>query len=283
MLPSRKLRVPSLNIVFETVAPRRAGSVSRHLRSLPVSIALHALIIGAALAQFLATVEFPRESPRSIAAYYLTAEPPPPPPPPPPPAAARGATTPTRVTQPTEIVAPTVIPETIPVVTPEPEPAGVVEGISDGIADGVVGGDPNGVAGGVIGGQIGGVIGGILTEKPLPPPDTVIIERDEPLPMTAMSQVYPVYPEDARLKGWEDTMLIRYTIAKDGRVRLVEVLRPPKQKVFEHATLRAVRTWRFRPLLVDGKPKEVIHELTVNFELDWLRARRAAAAAAAKR
>jgi protein TonB len=242
-----------------------------------VSIAAHAIVIGAIGAKMLITVEFPTDMPKISVPYQLTEAPPPPPPPPPPPAAAK-AVPQTAQVQPIQLpvnVAPTIIPETIPIVPPvEPPSPGVDDGITEGIVGGVVGGDPNGVAGGEIGGIIGGVIGGIVSETP---GDTVIIPRDESLPMASMSQTYPVYPEEARSKGWEDKVIVRYIIGKDGRVRDVIILSQPQRPIFARETVRAIKNWRFRPMIRNGEAKEVVHELTVNYELEWLQRARAAA------
>ena len=78
------------------------------------------------------------------------------------------------------------------------------------------------------------------------PPDTVVVKRHQPLPrsMTPMSMVYPFYPDEARLRGWEDAVAVRYTIGTDGRVKSVEVLEPPQRQIFEATVVKAIRHWR---------------------------------------
>jgi TonB family protein len=107
----------------------------------------------------------------------------------------------------------------------------------------------------------GGTLGGVVSDA------RVHVERDRPLPMAALSQVYPVYPERARLQYLEDELVIRYVIGKDGRVREVKIVTPPRDSNFADATVRAVRNWRFRPLVKDGERQEVVHELTVYYRL----------------
>jgi TonB family protein len=160
-------------------------------------------------------------------------------------------------------VAPAVIPDVIPEVM-ETEPAPVVgEEVPD--PAGVAGGVAGGIAGGEIGGRFGGTIGG-LEAQPLP--DLVKIERDLPLPMGSVSQEFPAYPEYARTRGWEDVLVVRYVIDARGRVKDVSVIKPPERDEFAQATLAAMRHWRFHPFKdVDGTPKEVVHELTVEFKL----------------
>src|SRR5258708_26586903 len=73
--------------MFETVVPEIAKSRSRRVfyETLPVSIALHVIVVAACVVGVLWNVVFPSQSPRLIRAYSLVSIPHPPPPPPPPP------------------------------------------------------------------------------------------------------------------------------------------------------------------------------------------------------
>jgi len=256
--------------MFETVAPEKFAPRSHKAayESLPLSIAIHAIAIAAVVIGAAWKVGFPTQSPRLLRPYSLVSVPEPPPPPPPP-AAPKKTSEPTQpVAVMTEIVAPTVIPDVIPIVTnnlPDPivAPVGAVAtGIEGGVEGGISGGTMRGVVGGTVGGVEGGVIGGIITDN------RVHIERDRPLPLHPISQVYPIYPEDARLRHWEDSLVVRYVIGTDGRIKEVSVVSHAERKIFEDVALKAIRNWRFRPLIKDGQATEVVHELTVNFKLE---------------
>lgn len=258
--------------MFETVAPEKfvPRSHKAAYESLPVSIVLHAVAIAAVIVGAAWNVAFPVQSPKLSRSYSLVTipEPPPPPPPPAPPKAA--------VVQPqqqqapvaiAEIVAPTIIPDVIPLVSnnlPPPVlvPGAVATGVEGGVEGGIVGGVVSGTPGGEVGGTKGGTLGGIITDG------RVHIERDKPLPLHPVSQVYPVYPEDARLRHWEDSLVVRYIIGTDGRIKDVQVISHAERKVFEDTAVKAIRNWRFRPLIKDGQATEVVHELTVNFRLE---------------
>src|SRR5437870_7515929 len=54
----------------------------QRILTLPVSIALHAIVITAIVVGAIWTVEFPTNSPAQVAQYSVAAAPPPPPPPP---------------------------------------------------------------------------------------------------------------------------------------------------------------------------------------------------------
>lgn len=227
---------------------------------LPASLAAHA---AAGLAVILVQtwdVNFPTVPPAKVEAFrwMVALAVPPPPPPPPPPAAAPVQRSETLQKLP-DNVAPVAIPDVIPEVLPNPAPA------SDGSDSGVEGG----VEGGEIGGMIGGTVGGVAPLGPPPaPPDTIVFGRDEKLPLKPISMNYPIYPDKWRYRNIEDTLVLRYHIDKKGRVDEVVLLRPPQFPEFAEAAIDAVKSWRFRPLTINGEPKEVLHELTVNFRIE---------------
>ena len=261
--------------MFETVSPDAFVKRKRLVfyESLPLSIAVHAIAVAAVFFAAIQRTAFPTEPPRLIMAYSLAQPPPPPPPPPAPLQKAQAVPQRPIIIPPGKEVAPTVIPETIPVVQPvttlamiEPEKApdtGVVGGVDGGIAGGVIGGDPIvGVPGGVMGGQPKGILGGFLGED-----GRVHFGRNQSLPLYVERQDYPEYPEWGRIRGYEDQVVVRYIIGKDGRVKELTVLEHPERKMFEGPAVDAIKQWRFRPLLVEGEAREVVHELVVYFRL----------------
>jgi protein TonB len=156
-----------------------------------------------------------------------------------------------------------VIPDTVKPVDDSPPPP---EGPVDMAAIAKIGGTGNlvGVEGpGVPGGTEGAVM------PPPPPPDNRLhVARGQPLPMKTLRQEYPVYPEEARLRGYEDNLTVRYIIGKDGRVKEITVIDHPYRKMFEEAVLKYVKDWRFTPYInADGQPEEVVHEVQFNFQV----------------
>ena len=255
--------------MFETVVPEKFAKRSRKAlyEALPLSIAFHALIAVAAVVSNVWNVAFPDHSPAQSMAFNLAEIPPPPPPPPPPPKALASQVPVARVAEmPREIVAPTVIPDVIPEIRPNSVIAAIPDASAQGVEGGIEGGSIGGLIGGMVGGQVGGMIGGteggVVVET-----DRVMVERDRPLPMYPLSQVYPTYPEEARLRAWEDQLVVRYVIGKNGRVKEVAVISPPERPIFVDVTLKAIKNWRFRPMIKDGERQEVVHELTIYYRL----------------
>lgn len=258
--------------MFETttIESRRRPISGLVVKTFPLSAGLHALAIGIFMIFSVWEVTFPRHTPAQQVSFSVLTEVPLPPPPPPPPAAASTQPHPThvRISTPQEVFAPAVIPDLIPTasalaaeIAPGVETTGVAGGVEGGVAGGVLSG---GEAGGAIGGQLGGVAGSVAVRKR---GDPIFIARDATLPMAPLSQTYPHYPESARLRGMEDEMLVRYFIDKKGHVRQVDILQHASKSIFDEAAVEAIRHWRFKPMIAEGVPVEVVHELTVRFRL----------------
>lgn len=259
--------------MFETVVPEVAQAKSRRVfyETLPVSIALHAIVIAACLTGAVWNVVFPRESPRMIRAYSLVEIPPPPPPPAPPPPPKPATVTVQKVQPPPPLkmihldVAPTVIPDLVPKIEePPPPPPPVAEPVPVTTAPVTTSteGSPSGVAGGQIGGTKHGTVGGIVFAED----GRVHIDRTEKLPLKEVEKNYPHYPDAARGKRLEGTCVVRYTIGKNGRVIDVAIIEHAADPMFDDETLNTVRSWRFRPMIVNGQPVEVVHEVEVYYQ-----------------
>jgi periplasmic protein TonB len=259
--------------MFETVVPETFAKRSKKVfyETLPVSLAAHALAIAGTLLGTVWHVVFPDHSPRVIAAYSLTAIPDPPPPPPPV-QPIQPAPTPEPKTAPPPPppalleMAPRVIPNLVPHVeipppVPPPPPARVA------VAEAVPGGDAQGEKGGKLGGEVGGKGTGLAFSVVFPDDGRVYIDRDAKLPLVPINQNYPSYPHEAVKLHLEDSVLVRYVIGTNGRVKDVTILDHARNPMFDAPTVEAIKEWTFRPYKKDGKSVEVVHELTVFYQL----------------
>jgi protein TonB len=70
----------------------------------------------------------------------------------------------------------------------------------------------------------------------------------------------PVYPRIGVAVRAEGTVILQATISKAGTIENLRVVSGPP--ILEQAAIDAVKTWRYRPYLLDGEPVEV--ETTVN-------------------
>ena len=78
-------------------------------------------------------------------------------------------------------------------------------------------------------------------------------------------QEVPVYPQDAKGRGIQGTVLLHAIIAKDGSIRaldLIEGVCPLARSAQD-----AVKKWRYKPTLLNGNPVEVNTTIEVVFKL----------------
>lgn len=75
-----------------------------------------------------------------------------------------------------------------------------------------------------------------------------------------LQQVIPIYPPMARAARIEGCVVLKATISKAGTIEKLSVMSGPV--MLRQAALDAVRSWRYRPFLLNGSPVDV--ETTVN-------------------
>jgi TonB family C-terminal domain len=66
--------------------------------------------------------------------------------------------------------------------------------------------------------------------------------------------VSPTYPSEALRRGIEGWVELVFTVTPNGTVEDVEVRNASPANVFDDAAIRAVRQWRFEPVVRNGKP-----------------------------
>ncbi len=77
----------------------------------------------------------------------------------------------------------------------------------------------------------------------------------------------PVYPREAQRRGVEGWVDVEFTIAADGSTQEFKVLEAAPPGVFEQAALDSVQTWRFAPVIKNGKPSPQRAVLRMRFAL----------------
>ena len=75
-----------------------------------------------------------------------------------------------------------------------------------------------------------------------------------------------VYPQVAKLARVSGTVVLQATISKTGTITDLHVVSGPP--MLRSGALEAVRTWRYKPFLLDNKPVEVQTTIDVVFALD---------------
>lgn len=103
-----------------------------------------------------------------------------------------------------------------------------------------------------------------------PVDDSLAAANPTPVPPEVASaylirRVEPQYPEEARRQHIQGPVVIETLVSKDGIVRAAKVT--SGQSDLAAAALEAVRQWRFKPYLQNGKAVEFETRVTVNFTL----------------
>ena len=228
--------------------PRR--EVKRTLATLPAALAVHIVALGAVTVGQLWAV-----SPVLEPAVFVTiVDGPPPSPPPAKPKPLRSDGAKVKPTPPPELVQPRVIPPQSATGGP-PDQTGPENGV-DGSDDGK-GNNP--------------VVGGV-TSKHDPQPTPAVADDTPVRPGAGIVlpvNVYrrdPVYPELARKAHLQGVVIVEATIDRQGNVIEATVLRDPGLGCGA-AVVEALRSWRYRPATLNGRPVSIIVTVTVTFRL----------------
>ena len=199
---------------------------------------------------FLYPLIYPEALPKAMMETLLVAPAPPPPPPPPPP---NVQVQPKVQVQVNPMAAPTKIPKVIKMIHTQPPP-------------------PSGVMGAGVAGGTGGAMGGLLGGLGSGPAPIVKAAPQRPLRVSAgvvagnrIGGVDPVYPPIAKAARIQGTVVLSALISKQGTIEDLRVVSGPA--MLQNSALEAVRTWRYKPYILNGEPVQVETQINVDFDL----------------
>ncbi len=87
-------------------------------------------------------------------------------------------------------------------------------------------------------------------------------------PLTVLTRIPPVYPLQAKHRGIEGWVRVRFVVNEDGGVGRVTVVESDPPDIFDPNVICCVTGWRFQPATVDGMPVKARAETTVRFKLE---------------
>lgn len=232
----------------DVVRPGDVKGRQRRWSVLPVSIAIHAIVLTVfLLSPWIGDAELPMVG-SPLQAFAVEAPPPPPPPP-----------APVTVAAPRPTAAPTEAPEDI-----AEEPPARADSNEEAPPGAISFGDGPAV-------EARASLLGDLGKTPVPPPPP---PPEPPKPVKVgglirepkkLVHVAPIYPEIARLSRLEGKVTVEAILDATGKVESVRVLN--STPLFEEAAVRAVRQWRYSPTTLNGVPVPVLMTITVVFSL----------------
>jgi TonB family protein len=85
------------------------------------------------------------------------------------------------------------------------------------------------------------------------------------VPAKLIKRVSPEYPEEARQKAIQGTVVLNVVLRKDGSVTIQNVAEG--DPILSPAAIEAVRQWRYEPTVFNGQPIEVQTKISVVFTL----------------
>lgn len=77
----------------------------------------------------------------------------------------------------------------------------------------------------------------------------------------------PVYPEIARVRGYEGVVLVAAEILPNGRVGNMKIRKSSGYTVLDQSALEGVKPWKFEPAKKSGKPFTIWVEVPIKFVL----------------
>jgi protein TonB len=252
---------PVIDAQQERVA-RASGHDKKRMRmALGVALAVHLVILAVKLPE-MTEAQPPEEEDEEVYVVHQVKFRPPPPPPPdePPPPKPEEPPPPDAVKIPIPDPEPQ---EPEPVVEPEPPPPEPPPRHEDVVE--IVQQPPR------------------PAPRELPPPDVAVTIPQGPPPApeptgpirvggdvkapVKINAPDPQYSETARSARVEGVVIVEAIIDKQGRVKSTKIVKDLPMGLGDSAQ-RAVKSWRFKPATLNGKPVEVYYNLTVNFQLD---------------
>jgi protein TonB len=117
-----------------------------------------------------------------------------------------------------------------------------------------------------------GGIGAIIDSVGTGP--AVVVKREVPTKLSISSGVMvgnllektmPQYPAVARVAGIQGVVVLQATISQNGLIQNLRVISGPP--LLQRAAMDAVRSWRYKPYLLNGQPVEVETTISVVFKL----------------
>jgi periplasmic protein TonB len=211
------------------------------------------LNFAALLALLIWPLLHPEALPKQMMATLMVA---PSPPPAPPPAAPALKTQVKSVMLSEELQAPSRIPNQIKQVNEAAMPLAMdgVRGMED-----LGSGTPGGVS---------SIIEGVGTGQPTvvkPRTPTSVSVSSGVIAGNLLEKTLPQYPSIAKAARIQGIVVVQATISKGGSIQYLRVLSGPP--MLQQAAMDAVRSWRYKPYLLNGEPVEVETTINVVFNL----------------
>ncbi|MBU2881051.1 energy transducer TonB [Psychrosphaera sp. B3R10] len=82
-----------------------------------------------------------------------------------------------------------------------------------------------------------------------------------------IKKVSPKYPREAYLRQIEGYVSVIFVVNKKGEAEDIEVIDEKPKRIFRKSALNALKKWKFKPAMDDGKRTTDIMEITIDFNM----------------
>ncbi len=87
--------------------------------------------------------------------------------------------------------------------------------------------------------------------------------------VTPLIRIEPQYPRKAAMQGIEGWVILQFNLTPAGSVSDVQVLSARPPRIFDREAIKALRKWKYRPKMENGKPVEQKGmKVQLNFKLE---------------
>ena len=83
--------------------------------------------------------------------------------------------------------------------------------------------------------------------------------------LSPIFRMEPIYPRQAALKGIEGFVVVQFDVTETGETDNISVLQASPPQIFNSSAIKAIRKWKFKAQLQDGKPVRIKAQ-SVNLE-----------------
>lgn len=80
--------------------------------------------------------------------------------------------------------------------------------------------------------------------------------------------IAPEYPAEARLRGWEGTVVLMVEVLSNGAVGRVEVTSSSGYEALDQEALKTIKMWRYQPALKNGVAVDCLVRVKIIFKLE---------------
>ncbi|MCW5833113.1 MAG: energy transducer TonB, partial [Labilithrix sp.] len=84
-------------------------------------------------------------------------------------------------------------------------------------------------------------------------------------PPVALTKSMPAYPEEARKQGVDMVVIVKFVVTETGDVEQIKIV--DGHPTLDEAVIAALKSWKFTPGTLDGKPVRVVRKMKFPFHL----------------